>query len=194
MICSSSSELGDSFGASDEKNDCGSRKRYRARGVASESKAFKEKLRRGKLNDRFQELSVILEPGRPPKTDKAAILSNAMRMVIQLREEAQKLQESSENLQKKSISLKAEKNELRDEKHKLKAEKEKLDEQVRALSSQKSFMPYPMAMPTPFPPQQQVGSSKLVPIMSYPGVPMWQFMPQGAVDTSEDHVLRPPVA
>lgn len=187
-------EFDDSLGVSCETKDCGPRKRARggACGV-SESKALKEKLRRDKLNDRFQELSSILEPGKPPKTDKAAILSNAMRMVILLREEAQKLKESSENLLEKVHELKAEKNELRDEKQKLKVEKEKLEQQVKALSSQNSFMSN-MSIPAPFPPQPQLVGSKLVPIMSYPGVPMWQFMPHAAVDTSEDHVLRPPVA
>ena len=38
---------------------------------------------------RFVELGAILEPGRPPKTDKAAILIDAVRMVSQLRGEAQ---------------------------------------------------------------------------------------------------------
>jgi hypothetical protein len=28
----------------------------------------------------------------------------------------------------------------------------------------------------------------------YPGMAMWQWMPSAAVDTSQDHVLRPPVA
>ncbi|KAG9153312.1 hypothetical protein Leryth_018029 [Lithospermum erythrorhizon] len=217
-----SSEFGDSLGTSDESKDSGSRKRVRGGAcAASESKAFKEKLRRDKLNDRhahslylfllnmlmhgsvelfnlrvlyyprFQELSDILEPGKPPKTDKAAILRYAMHMVIQLKEETQKLQESSKNLQEKVNELKAEKNELREEKQKLKAEKETLEQQVKALSSQCSFMPHTMAIPAPFPPQPQL-NSKLVPIMSYTG--MWQFMPQAAVDTSEDHVLRPPVA
>lgn len=48
----------------------------------------------------------ILEPGRPPKTDKAAILSDAVRMVTQLRSEAQKLKESNGDLQEKIKELK----------------------------------------------------------------------------------------
>lgn len=55
---------------------------------------------------RFLELSSILEPGRPPKTDKAAILVDAVRMVNQLRGEAQHLKESSESLQEKITELK----------------------------------------------------------------------------------------
>lgn len=55
---------------------------------------------------RFLELGSILEPGRPPKTDKAAILIDAVRMVSQLRGEAQKLKESNTSLQEKIKELK----------------------------------------------------------------------------------------
>lgn len=96
----------------------------------SSSKACREKLRRDKLNDkwacqdfipvtlfpplfhnqfrfpRFIELGSILEPGRPPKTDKSAILVDAVRMVTQLRGEAQKLKDSNSNLQEKIKELK----------------------------------------------------------------------------------------
>lgn len=53
------------------------------------------------------ELGSILEPGRPPKTDKTAILSDAVRMVTQLQNEARKLKESNEELQEKIKELKA---------------------------------------------------------------------------------------
>ena len=52
------------------------------------------------------ELGSILEPGRTPKTDKAAILSDAVRMVTQLRSEAQKLKDSNSSLQEKIKELK----------------------------------------------------------------------------------------
>lgn len=52
------------------------------------------------------ELGALLEPGRPPKTDKAAILVDAVRMVTQLRGEAQKLKDSNSNLQDKIKELK----------------------------------------------------------------------------------------
>ena len=55
---------------------------------------------------RFLELGSILEPGKQPKMDKAAILSDAARMVTQLRMEAQKLKDSNENLQEKIKELK----------------------------------------------------------------------------------------
>lgn len=84
--------------------------------------------------------------------------------------------------------MQAEKNELRDEKQKLKAEKEKLEKQVKGL-----FHP-PPPIATPFLPPGQVVGGKLVPVVGYPGVPMWQFMPPAAVDTSKDHVFHSPVA
>lgn len=57
--------------------------------------------------NRFLELGSILDPGRPPKTDKAAILVDAVRMVNQLRGETEKLKESNSSLQEKIKELKA---------------------------------------------------------------------------------------
>ncbi|KAK6132961.1 hypothetical protein DH2020_033252 [Rehmannia glutinosa] len=190
----SSAEHG-SFGESDVQKETGSKKRGRTESCApSSSKACREKQRRDRLNDKFIELGALLEPGRPPKTDKAAILVDAVRMVTQLRGESQKLKDSNSNLQEKIKELKAEKNELRDEKQRLKAEKEKLEQQLKTMNApQPGFLPGPPAMPAAFATQSQAGN-KLVPIISYPGVAMWQFMPPAAVDTSQDHVLRPPVA
>lgn len=190
-----SAEFNESFGNVEPNKECGSRKRMRPGSCsAPDSKACREKMRRDRLNDRFQELSSILEPGRQPKTDKALILSDAVRTVTELREEARKLKDSHDDLQEKIHELKAEKNELRDEKQKLKIEKEKLEQQVKALTTQPSFMPLPSAIPAPFAAPGQVVGSKMVPFMGYPGVPMWQFMPPALVDTSQDHALRPPVA
>lgn len=55
---------------------------------------------------RFLELSSILEPGRQPKTDKVALLSDAARVVIQLRNEAERLKEMNDELQAKVKELK----------------------------------------------------------------------------------------
>ncbi|KAE8667314.1 Transcription factor ILR3 [Hibiscus syriacus] len=191
-------EIDGSFGDADDLKESGSKKRVRSESCnASSSKACREKLRRDRLNDKFMELGSILEPGRPPKTDKSAILIDAVRMVTQLRGDAQKLKDSNSSLQERIKELKAEKNELRDEKQRLKAEKEKLEQLLlKAVNAQPSFMPpAPPAIPAAFTaaPGQAPGN-KLVPFIGYPGVAMWQFMPPAAVDTSQDHVLRPPVA
>ncbi|XP_023895915.2 transcription factor ILR3 [Quercus suber] len=190
-----SAEVDCSFRDSDSLKEVGHRKRLRPEScIASASKACREKLRRDWLNERFLELGSILEPGRPPKTDKAAILADAIRMVTQLRSKAQKLKESNEDLQVKIKELKAEKNELRDEKQRLKADKEKLEQQVKATITPQGFLAHPTAMSTAFAAQGQVSSNKLIPFVGYPSIAMWQFMPPTAVDTSLDHVLRPPVA
>ncbi|XP_060188097.1 transcription factor ILR3-like [Lycium barbarum] len=192
-----SAEIDGSIGESDYSKESGSKKRARVESCApTSSKACREKLRRDRLNDKFMELGALLEPGRPPKTDKSAILVDAVRMVTQLRDEAQKLKDSNLNLQEKIKELKVEKTELRDEKQRLKAEKEKLEQQLKTTSAQPGLQPgfLPPAIPAAFAAHGQVPGSKLVPIMSYPGVAMWQFMPPAAVDTSQDHVLRPPVA
>lgn len=92
------------------------------------------------------------------------------------------------------LFAKAEKNELRDEKQRLKAEKDNLEQQLKASTSQPGFLHHPPPLPAAFPAPGQVVGSKLMPFMGYPGVSMWQFLPPAAVDTSHDHVLRPPVA
>ncbi|KAJ0983395.1 hypothetical protein J5N97_011650 [Dioscorea zingiberensis] len=145
------------------------------------------KMRRDRLNDKFLELGSILEPGKPPKMDKAAILSDAVRMVTQLRGEAQKLKDSNEKLQEKIKELKTEKNELRDEKQRLKAEKENLEQQIKLLNARPSFVPHPPVIPTAYAAQGQAAGQKLMmPVIGYPGFPMWQFMPPADVDTSQD--------
>lgn len=180
--------------------EAGSKKRVRSETCSgSSNKACREKMRRDKLNDKFMELGAILDPGRPVKTDKAAILIDAARMVTQLRSESQKLKDTNIDLQEKVKELKTEKNELREEKQRLKVEKDRLENQLKTMNAQPNFLPPPSAIPAPYPhppyaAQAPVAGSKYVPVISYPGVAMWQFMPPASVDTSQDHVLRPPVA
>ncbi|KAK9051967.1 hypothetical protein SSX86_028595 [Deinandra increscens subsp. villosa] len=143
---------------------------------------------------RFMELGLLLEPGRPPKTDKTAILSDVIRMIKQLRDDAQKLNESNADLHEKIKELKAEKNELRDEKNRLKVEKDKLEQQVKSMNGG-CYLAHPTAMrAAAFAARDHSAGNKLMPFVSYPSVAMWQFMPSSVVDTSQDHVLRPPVA
>ncbi|KAL9262764.1 Transcription factor ILR3-like protein [Drosera capensis] len=176
-----------------KENNSKKRGRTESCGTSS-SKACREKLRRDRLNDKFMELASILEHGRPPKTDKAAILMDAVRMVTQLRSEAHKLKDSNSSLQDKIKELKAEKIELRDEKQRLKSEKEKLELRLKSVNTQPGFPTPPPAIPAAFAAQPPPAGSKLVPFVSYPGVAMWQFLPPAVVDTSQDHVLCPPVA
>ena len=94
-----------------------------------------------------------------------------------------------------SIFVQAEKNELRDEKQRLKADKEKLEQQVKSMSAQPGYMPHPSAVSAAaFGDQGQAAGNKLMPFIGYPGVAMWQFIPPAVRDTSQDHVLHPPVA
>ncbi|XP_054792593.1 transcription factor ILR3-like isoform X2 [Prosopis cineraria] len=165
--------------------------RLKSESCASGSKACREKLRRDRLNERFLELSSILEPGKLPKMDKTAILSDAVRMLTELRTEAQKLKETNDELLEKIKELKAEKNELRDEKNRLKMDKEKLEQRVKGMNAQPTYLSHPSAA---FSAQGQTASHKLIPFVGYPGIGMWQFLPPAAVDTSRDHLLRPPVA
>ncbi|KAJ1423974.1 Myc-type, basic helix-loop-helix [Sesbania bispinosa] len=152
------------------------------------TKACREKLRREKLNERFCDLSSVLEPGRPVKTDKPAILDDAIRVLSQLRTEAQELKETNEKLLEEIKCLKAEKNELREEKLVLKADKEKIERQLKAMPIPPAgFMPPPVAA-------YQAGVNKMAVYPNYGYIPMWQYLPPSARDTSHDHELRPPAA
>ncbi|CAO2164476.1 unnamed protein product [Urochloa humidicola] len=197
-------EVGNYVNTNDFFKEPGSNKRLRSGSSGRPtSKASREKQRRDKLNDRFLELGSTLEPGKPVKADKAAILSDATRMVIQLRSEAQQLKDTNGSLEEKIKELKAEKDELRDEKQKLKLEKENLEHQMKLMTSTPAYMPHPTLMTASFPqaplapfhPQGQVAGQKLMmPFVGYPGYPMWQFMPPSEVDTSKDSEACPPVA
>ncbi|KAG9159722.1 hypothetical protein Leryth_007749 [Lithospermum erythrorhizon] len=194
--CSYLSEVIDcSFEDPERFKEIGSRKRSRTEEYnISRSRACREKTRRDKLNERFLELSSALEPGRPPKVDKIALLSDATRKIAQLRSEVHKLNESNEDLQLKIKDLKAEKNEHRDEKNKLKAEKEKIEQQVKCLTAHPSFASPASLLASAFAAKSQSTGNKLMPVIGYPGVAMWQFMQPTVVDTSLDHILHPPVA
>lgn len=55
---------------------------------------------------RFLDLSSILEPGRSVKTEKPAILDDAIRVLTQLRAESEELKETNEKLQEEIKCLK----------------------------------------------------------------------------------------
>ncbi|AQL03791.1 Transcription factor ILR3, partial [Zea mays] len=100
-------EVGSYVNTNDVFKEPGSNKRSGSNDVhVPTSKASREKMRRNKLNDRFLELGSTLEPGKPVKVDKAAILSDATRMVIQLHSEAQQLKETNGSLEEKIKELK----------------------------------------------------------------------------------------
>jgi peptidoglycan hydrolase CwlO-like protein len=146
-----------------------------------------------------------LEPGKPPKADKVAILSDAARLLEQLRAEAQKLKTSNESLQESIKSLKSEKSELRDEKTKLKAERERLEQMLKGVSAAAAappqFIPHPAAMAPPqFHPAAAAAyahAGKFVPAYAagYPTpAAFWQWIPPTSLDTSKDSAHWPPVA
>ncbi|GLT99383.1 hypothetical protein SLE2022_168230 [Rubroshorea leprosula] len=167
----------------------GSRKRSRGDSCCRPgTKACRERLRREKLNERFLDLSSILEPGRPVKTDKPAIIDDAIRVLTQLRNEAQELKETNEKLQEDIKVLKAEKNELREEKLVLKAEKERMELQLKPMTVPSAgFLPAHSAA-------YHTAANKMAVFPAYSLVPMWQYLPPTERDTSNDHELRPPAA
>ncbi|KAL2506611.1 Transcription factor bHLH [Abeliophyllum distichum] len=158
--------------------------RKRGRNDASSaigSKACRERMRREKLNDRFSELCSILEPGRPVKTDKLAILGDAIRVLNELKSESQEYKEMNEKLLEEIKMLKVEKNALREEKLVLKTDKERIEQQLNAMTvSPAGFVPA-------HPPVYQAGANKIAMFPGYSFVPMWQYLPPSTHDTSQDH-------
>ncbi|XP_065014990.1 transcription factor ILR3-like isoform X1 [Musa acuminata AAA Group] len=177
-----------------------SRKRARNEPRASKSKACREKIRRDRQNKRFIELSSILDPGRPPRADKASILGDATRVLMRLRAEAQELKESNKKLHETIKDMKVEKNELREEKMRLKADKDKLEQQIKVWSVPPvGFLPHPIAFhpaaaPAAFVPQVQASADKTTPFSGFPGMAMWQWLPPAVMDTTQDPKLWPPNA
>ncbi|KAJ8763296.1 hypothetical protein K2173_001434 [Erythroxylum novogranatense] len=152
------------------------------------TKACREKLRRERLNDRFLDLSAVLDPGRAAQKDKPAILDDAIRVLNQLKSEALELKELNEKLLEEIKCLKTEKNELREEKLTLKADKERMEHQLKVTSVPASGFVH--AHPAAY----QAAPNKMAVFPSYGLIPMWQYLPPAACDTSRDHELRPPAA
>ncbi|XP_022147685.1 transcription factor bHLH104-like [Momordica charantia] len=171
-----------------EENEI-SRKRARDGSCTrSTSKACREKLRRERLNDRFLDLSLALEPGRPTRTNKPAILDDAIRVLNQLRSEAEDLKQTNEKLREEVECLKAEKNDLRKEKIILKEDKERIEQQLKSVA-----IPPPGLIPG-HPAAYHAAPGKMAVFPGYGLIPMWPYLPPSVRDTSQDHELRPPAA
>ncbi|CAI5506559.1 unnamed protein product [Closterium sp. Naga37s-1] len=127
----------------------GSRKddEYRTGGAASHkrqreepsetnsNKANREKMRRDRLNDRFEELARALERSELARADRGSILVDAVRVLAQLRAETSRLRGSAQHMSEQIQELKAEKSELREERARLLANKQQLEDEVRRLAA-----------------------------------------------------------
>ncbi|KAF8050022.1 hypothetical protein N665_2064s0006 [Sinapis alba] len=147
------------------------------------TKSCREKKRREMLNDKFMDLSSVLEPTRTPKTDKPAILDDAIRVVNQLRGEAHELKETNQKLQEEIKTLKAEKNDLREEKMVLKSDKEKMEQQMRSMAA----VPSPGFMASHPAAFHQNKMAVYASYGYYPNMPMMPYLlPPSQRDTSQD--------
>lgn len=93
-------------------------------------KADREKLRRDRLNEQFQELGNALDPDRP-KNDKATILTDTIQLLKDLTADVNRLKTEYAALSEESRELTQEKNELREEKASLKSDIENLNMQYQ---------------------------------------------------------------
>ncbi|KAJ3685798.1 hypothetical protein LUZ61_014962 [Rhynchospora tenuis] len=194
-FCNPGVGIGDSYGNGCAFDPANSRKRERDEASSGPKlKACREKMRRDRLNDRFLELSSVLDPERPMKSDKAGILSDAVRAISELRKEAQNLKEMNRKLQETIKDTKAEKIETREEKLKLKADKEKLENQIKAMTAFPppiAFHPIPIAPLNGHNPAGKPGTQFTA---AYPNFAMWQWLPPTVLDTTHDPKMWPPNA
>ena len=114
----------DAIAALQPENEGGKPSDAKKRGAADEptglgvdakhKKSRREKLRRDALNDRFMYLSALLdtESGKPLKTDKASIVTDAAIVIKTLREELAKLSASLEDMTKTSKEMTKERESL----------------------------------------------------------------------------------
>ncbi|CAI5494109.1 unnamed protein product [Closterium sp. Naga37s-1] len=122
----------------DEYRTGGAASHKRQREEPSESnsnKANREKIRRDRLNDRFEELAPALEQSELARADRGSILVDAVRVLAQLRAETSRLRGSAEHMSEQIQDLKAEKSELREERARLLANKQQLEDEVRRLAA-----------------------------------------------------------
>ncbi|XP_006665082.1 transcription factor bHLH121-like isoform X1 [Oryza brachyantha] len=132
-------------------------------GTRKVQKADREKMRRDKLNEQFQELASTLDPDRP-RNDKATILGDSIQMLKDLTSQVNKLKAEYTSLSEEARELTQEKNELRDEKASLKFEVDNLNTQFHQRSRvlypwtgmEPSVVigpppPYPFSVPVPIP-------------------------------------------
>ncbi|BDA47054.1 probable transcription factor bHLH115 [Coccomyxa sp. Obi] len=80
--------------------------------AAARTKAGRERARRERLNDSFAELSKVLEPGKAAKTDKSSIITDAIRVVTQLRAENGQLRQLNKFLEERVGTVEKQKSEL----------------------------------------------------------------------------------
>ncbi|CAI5471001.1 unnamed protein product [Closterium sp. Yama58-4] len=172
-------------------------------------------MRRDRLNDRFLELGRELDPDLPPKTDKAVILNDTVKLLTRLKEEAIALTEGNRQLRDQIKELKVEKSELREEKLRLKAEKDVLQGKLHSLpvpatgcfTSQAAAAAASAALQAAavaaFSGQITAKPADYSHVFAVAPPPvdaadqntgMWQWLPPNAADISRDHILRPPVA
>ncbi|KAJ4894361.1 Transcription factor bHLH34 [Raphanus sativus] len=181
QVCCGVVEINSSSSVKEELEEECSRKRGRSGSCSKPgTRACREKKRREMLNDKFMDLSSFLEPTRTPKTDKPAILDDAIRVVNQLRGEAHELKETNQKLLEEIKTLKAEKNELREEKLVLKADKEKMEQQLKSIPSPGFMPPHPAAF-------HQNKMAVYASYGYYPNMPMMPYLlPPSQRDTSQD--------
>ena len=146
-------------------------------------------------------LSALLDPSKPPKSDKATIVTEAAEIISALRKELAALSSSLDTLHKLNETREQEKSSLHADKAALVQDKIKLEHQLHCFMSHMPFAsPQPgLSFPMPFaapgaPPMLAPPGTKMAPNHHMPLV--WSFPPLVVQSTTaeEDAKLRAPVA
>jgi len=127
----------------DDADDNGKRGRSMESGTLSEgakkNKSKREKRRRDALNDKFMELSAVLEPGSVPKTDKAKVVVAATALIKKLRDHHHKLTEMIVKIQSEKTRQQEMNSQLIQEKTTLLHEKLRIEAQLQAYLTSMPF-------------------------------------------------------
>lgn len=153
---------------------------------AKRNKSKREKLRRDALNDKFMELSSVLEPGSVPKTDKAKVVVAATALIKKLRDHHNRLTEMIVKMQAEKTRQQEMNAQLVQEKTQLLHEKLRIEAQLQAY-----LTTMPFASPLGGVATGTAGKTAVAP------APVWAFpTPFSEQPTSEeeDVTLRAPVA
>ncbi|KAK9840579.1 hypothetical protein WJX81_002805 [Elliptochloris bilobata] len=73
--------------------------------AAARAKAGRERARRERLNESFQELAKVLDPAKAAKTDKTSTIADAIRIVTQLRAENGQLRQLNKFLEERTQNM-----------------------------------------------------------------------------------------
>ncbi|KAK9848330.1 hypothetical protein WJX84_010816 [Apatococcus fuscideae] len=143
-------------------------------------------MRRERLNDSFAELSKVLEPGKQVKIDKTSIIADAIRAITQLRSESNQLRQLNKFLEERIPCRCTTFNRSWSLEHLAFA----IVDTLRGMVKHEGHLGGLGTMD----PLARIGSSPLGMVAGIPIAGPNCWLPPSTLDTSQDHMRRPPAA